>query len=306
MAKNNIINNDLTDCFGLDVSGLSAQDQERILVTDSGSVVSSLSAMTDGQIAIGSTGSSPVAATLTAGSGISIVNAPGSITVSYTGGGTLLKNIRFLTTSGTYTPTAGTVSCQIIAVGGGGGGSGVRGSAGNNVADGGSGGAACYKYYATAPSDVEYTIGTGGAGGVGLLAASNGTDTIFNGEVVAGGGLRGVQRIGIESNYNLSITGNVISGGTAGASDTSDYFYDGGSSVPFLISAPIFNRSVSGGGGGNGMGSAPTRSQTSNNADGFSATTPGGGGGGANGTLNQTRTGGSGADGIIIVYEYGV
>lgn len=44
-----------------------------------------IGALTNGQLAIGSTGASPVAATLTAGSGISIVNAPGSVTISGTG-----------------------------------------------------------------------------------------------------------------------------------------------------------------------------------------------------------------------------
>ena len=38
--------------------------------------------LTNGQIAIGSTGGPPVAATITAGSGISVTNGPGSITIS--------------------------------------------------------------------------------------------------------------------------------------------------------------------------------------------------------------------------------
>jgi hypothetical protein len=43
--------------------------------------------LTNGQIAIGSTGNAPQAATLTAGSGITITNAPGSVTIAATGGG---------------------------------------------------------------------------------------------------------------------------------------------------------------------------------------------------------------------------
>lgn len=44
-------------------------------------------ALTDGQLAIGSTGADPTAATLTAGTGVSITNASGSITIAATGGG---------------------------------------------------------------------------------------------------------------------------------------------------------------------------------------------------------------------------
>jgi len=44
-------------------------------------------ALTNGQLAIGSTGADPSAATLTAGTGISIANGAGTITISGSGGG---------------------------------------------------------------------------------------------------------------------------------------------------------------------------------------------------------------------------
>lgn len=53
------------------------------LIAANASVVS----LTNGQLLIGSTGVDPVAATLTAGAGISIANAAGSITISGTGSG---------------------------------------------------------------------------------------------------------------------------------------------------------------------------------------------------------------------------
>lgn len=46
-----------------------------------------IGALTNGQLAIGSTGNAPVQATLTGGAGISIVNGAGSITISGSGGG---------------------------------------------------------------------------------------------------------------------------------------------------------------------------------------------------------------------------
>lgn len=55
------------------------------LVTNSSGIPVFTSSLTNGQIIIGSTGATPTAANLTAGSNISIVNAAGSITISATG-----------------------------------------------------------------------------------------------------------------------------------------------------------------------------------------------------------------------------
>lgn len=55
------------------------------LVTSSAGVPSFSGSMTNGQVIIGSTGGTPTPAILTAGSGVSIVNAAGSITISSTG-----------------------------------------------------------------------------------------------------------------------------------------------------------------------------------------------------------------------------
>jgi len=56
-----------------------------VAIRDSNEYISDIGSMTDGQILIGSTGSEPVASTLTAGSGISVSNGPGSITISSQG-----------------------------------------------------------------------------------------------------------------------------------------------------------------------------------------------------------------------------
>lgn len=58
-----------------------------LLKGDAAGHVSSLPAGTDGQLPIGSTAADPVMATLTAGSGITIMNGAGSITISASGGG---------------------------------------------------------------------------------------------------------------------------------------------------------------------------------------------------------------------------
>lgn len=67
-------------------TGLSNPTDHGILVGQGSSNVST-KVLTNGQVLIGSTGSDPVGATLTAGTGISISNSSGSITINATGSG---------------------------------------------------------------------------------------------------------------------------------------------------------------------------------------------------------------------------
>ncbi len=64
-----------------------------VLITSATGVPSMSGAMTNGQLIIGNTGASPTAATLTAGTGISISNGAGSITITSVGGGTATVSI---------------------------------------------------------------------------------------------------------------------------------------------------------------------------------------------------------------------
>jgi len=68
------------------VIGLATANSASLVTSSTGVPVWS-STMTNGQLIIGSTGATPTAATLTAGVGISITNAAGSITLAATGGG---------------------------------------------------------------------------------------------------------------------------------------------------------------------------------------------------------------------------
>lgn len=58
-----------------------------LVVGDASNGLTNLGVATNGQIPIGSTGADPVLATLTAGSGITITNGAGSITIAASGGG---------------------------------------------------------------------------------------------------------------------------------------------------------------------------------------------------------------------------
>jgi hypothetical protein len=71
---------------GTAVSGLAGANSA-MLVTNSSGVPAMTASMTNGQIIIGVTGGTPVPGTITAGSGISISNTAGGITISGTGSG---------------------------------------------------------------------------------------------------------------------------------------------------------------------------------------------------------------------------
>lgn len=68
-------------------SGASSLTDGGILLGSGTGAITATARPTDGQILIGDTGADPVLATLTAGSGISITNAAGAVTITNTGGG---------------------------------------------------------------------------------------------------------------------------------------------------------------------------------------------------------------------------
>jgi hypothetical protein len=91
MATNNAINLNAVGVAGYDGAGTfnaSTMTQHSLLLGGANShTINNLGVATNGQLPIGSTGADPVLATLTAGTGISITNAAGSITIAGTGGG---------------------------------------------------------------------------------------------------------------------------------------------------------------------------------------------------------------------------
>lgn len=149
--------------------------------------LTSLAAATNGQLPIGRTGLDPVMSTLTAGSGVTIVNGAGSITISAAGGGGGGTVVTTYNTPGSYTWTKN-VDTKFVTVlgwtGGGGGGSGAR-----NFPNGGSGGGSGSFFRFSCPasfldSSETVVVGAGGTGGAGVTsgignAGSNGGISSF-------------------------------------------------------------------------------------------------------------------------------
>lgn len=95
MATNNAINAPLPISSTNGGTGVSNPTARTLPVAEGASNFTFLGPLTNGQLLIGSTSADPVAAALTQGSGISITNGAGTITISSTGA------ISFTTVTGT-------------------------------------------------------------------------------------------------------------------------------------------------------------------------------------------------------------
>lgn len=91
MVTNNAINLSTAGMQGYDGAGTfnaSTMTQHSLLLGGANShTINNLGVATNGQLPIGSTGADPVLATITAGTGISVSNGAGTITISGTGAG---------------------------------------------------------------------------------------------------------------------------------------------------------------------------------------------------------------------------
>lgn len=91
MVTNNAINLNAAGIAGYDGAGTfnaSTMTQHSLLLGGANShTINNLGVATNGQLPIGSTGADPVLATISAGTGISVTNGAGTITISGTGGG---------------------------------------------------------------------------------------------------------------------------------------------------------------------------------------------------------------------------
>ncbi len=207
--------------------------------------------------------------------------------------------IKVYTASGQYTPSANMTTCVIECVGGGAGGNGSNTIAANySIAAGGGGGAYARKSVTAAVVGISQivTIGAGGAGGGTGLAGIAGGDTSVGSLCLA----KGAPAPG---------SGGILTGGLGGPRTgcIGDYTVAGmasGSGAQFTAASGVFISSGSGGNSLLGAGAMPNIWTAANGlvASGYG----GGGGGGSTGNAASNVLGGAGANGLVIVTEYGM
>ncbi len=176
MTTNNAINLNATGIAKYDGAGTftaTTVTLHNVLIGGSSNAITSLP-LTNGQLAIGNTGNDPSAATLTAGTGVSISNGAGSITVSSVGGGLTWTTVTGTTQAGAVNNgyianNAGLVTVTLPATS----------AVGDTIAVTGINNATGWKIAQNAGNQLFFgtqstTSGTGGS-----LASTNTRDTVY-------------------------------------------------------------------------------------------------------------------------------
>jgi hypothetical protein len=213
------------------------------------------------------------------------VNAQGHITSASNGAAAVGIRSQVFTSSGTFTIPTGITSLKVTVIGGGGGGGGGTsdgaGSGGIGGSGGTSGGAIRYLTGLTSGLTLAVTVGAGGtAGGGGGTGGAGGTSSIASG--------------------TQTITTTSCPGGTAGIGGTSDT--NGASGTNSTGTGGTFNTTGLGNITAYGLGQRAASPENPNN--GLPGLAFGGGGSGGvcrTFTAGQTRTGGAGAAGVVII-----
>lgn len=203
------------------------------------------------------------------------------------------------TSSGTYTPTAGMVFCQIEIVGGGGGSGGNANPGAGNVAvtAGGGGGGYARKIFTSATIGASQTVTIGAAGTAGASGNNSGGagGTTSVGALISatgGGGSAGSAGNAVAQSQN---------GGAGGVGSSGDINVNGG---PGGLAVGFFSQAITGGYGGSsyfGLG----QSQDVANAQGANDSIYGtGASGNAITAAGGAFAGAAGVAGAVIIQEY--
>jgi hypothetical protein len=170
---------------------------------------------TNGQIPIGN-GTGYTTANITAGSGITVTNGSGSISIAASSSGLPGVLGQVFTSNGTFTIPTGVTALKVTVVGGGGAGGGYT----NEGGGGGGAGATAIKYLTglTAGNTLSVVVGSGGTGGGyytgnagGQSYVASGTQTI---STISANGGSGGQGAGGPGWGMAGGAGGTASGGT--------------------------------------------------------------------------------------------
>jgi hypothetical protein len=281
----------------------------------------------NGQVPIGD-GSKYVPATLTAGSGISITNASGSVTIASTSSATPGVNVQTFTTAGSNTwtkPSGYAAGSRVFIQAWGAGGGGGRGSAGTG--GGGGGYNERWLLLSNMGATETITVGTGGAARTTNGAGNNGTDTTvgslltaYAGSGAGGGGgqLSAGSSVNAGLPYIIAVPNNdgttwvFVRQGDSGplGADGTTYlaapasFQHGGGGAGSSSAQTAGNSFWGGGGGGSSVATTAGTSKNggnggagSNASNGTAGSQPGGGGG----ATNNGTSSGKGGDGQVVI-----
>lgn len=207
-----------------------------------------------------------------------------------------LLNVQTFTSSGTYTPTAGTKFVVVEAIGGGGAGGGAPATAASTVSVGGGGTAGSYgkSIYLSGFSGVTVTIGSGGSPASGTGGGAGGS-TSFGSLLVCSGGGGGLSQG--PSSPGFGPLGSPAGGAVTGA----NIFWSPGEPGGYSFTAT--GVVCPGIGASSKMGSGGTLNTI--NSNGTSGNGYGAGGSGAGNNISQAaKSGGPGSGGIVVVWEY--
>lgn len=210
--------------------------------------------------------------------------------------GTLI-GVRVITTTGTYTPTAGTNSVIIYLVGGGGGGAGAPATGAGQTSAGGPGGygGTVIHRMTSGFSGQTVTIGAAGAAGTAGGNGGSGGSSTFGAILTAGGGGGGGAVgpgtsfiVGLGSSGAASSGGNILNAGSAPA-------YAFAASPTLVVSAAAGNHFSPGASSVSGGGGAGSAAGGSYGASGFGPINP---------ASTAAAVGAPGFAGVCIIYEY--
>ncbi|HGK7507590.1 TPA: hypothetical protein ACJ569_003550 [Kluyvera cryocrescens] len=215
--------------------------------------------------------------------------------------GRLIGPPQIFTSSGTYTPNPKAKKIIVEVQGGGGGGAGTNSPSTMSSASGSGASGAYAKAMINNPTTQTITVGSGGTGGVANPAGNGnaGGQSSFGTLVTAVGGNGGQAMTADTGILSASIAGTVPTVQFTGAS-----IFGRGCGMPEMSTRFSAGASQSGNGGDSQMGAGGLGSR--GRSRGGNGTGPGAGGAGANvnGGVSASYTGGDGAAGIVIVWEY--
>jgi hypothetical protein len=212
------------------------------------------------------------------------------------------KSVQVFTSgSAAYTPSSGTLYCDVyVTAGGGGGGGAAAGAAPQAAAAGGGGAGGTSILFGVAVATISgqtVTVGAGGNGGT----AGNNTGSTGNASSVGavitttgGGGGSGGQ--------SFSAAGAPRIGGGGGSAGSGGSVNIPGGAGGFGVANGVSTILCSGVGGSSFWGGGALSINTS--AVGLNSSVAGSGGSGAGATVTTDRAGGNGAAGLVVIVEY--